>query len=146
MSLNIQFLGSEDYSTEKYVEYLKSYSPAFWCGMPNCLNPRKLVNLGFKCVGPRHLQCIEDECAATAIVSEDVAFEPLSNENLNGGPLAKRFLMHLQDSCHNFSCKWNKPNFKDTKWLKHQDEFNFELPINIHNFVVKTKKILILRW
>ena len=104
-SLDLQFLTSNSYSTQKYIEYLGSFSLSNWCGMPHCLNPRKLVNMGFKCVGPRQVQCIEPECAQTAIVSEDVPFEN------SGGPLALRFLQRLQGSTHNFTCKWNQPAF-----------------------------------
>lgn len=49
------FINTEDdlYSTSNYKKNLRSFTMANWCGMPPFLNPRRLVNIGFRCIDNR---------------------------------------------------------------------------------------------
>ena len=144
----LDFICTDDdpYSTDFYKKYLRSFSQANWCGLPPLLNPRKMVNLGFKCIETRKVQCIEPDCGQTAFVSQDVCFEQFDSTKTKGGPIAERQLTRLSEQTHDFNCKWNNPAFKLQKVFKMQPELDLTVPLEIESLVVKSKKILFLRW
>jgi hypothetical protein len=63
----------------------------------------------------------------------------------HGGPISHRFLQRVKEEVHNFDCKWNTASFKTLQVFKHQPELDYSIDIN-SDFVIKSKKIIYLRW
>ena len=145
-----------------YSSHLRSFNIAFWpnCGylMPFDVNPKKLLKLGFKCIGERKLQCIEPSCAQTVTAPPELVMSGLqpnillqTHQDTQEKPeqetllqtQARRFVLRLQESTHNYQCKFNQ---RKRHSMLFQPEFDLRVPVDIESLVIKSKKLIYLRW
>ena len=136
-----------------YGKNIQSFSVSYWCGLPYELNPRKMVQMGFKCIGERKVQCIDSSCAqistapeSVIITSSDYLKHEKGEERSAAEVATFKFLDRLK-TVHKYECRWNQSRKSEFKGLN-QIQYGLDLSkeLDIDNLVISTKKLIFLRW
>mmetsp|Transcript_9285 Transcript_9285/g.15627 ORF Transcript_9285/g.15627 Transcript_9285/m.15627 type:complete len:224 (+) Transcript_9285:111-782(+) len=154
----------------QYTRQMRSYDIAFWpecdgISLPFELNQKKLIKLGFECIGDCQIQCVL--CRQSALVPDDLKLEnTLLVRNLfahlpykesqakqreHGESSLARFVARLRDATHLYECPYNKSNslnqadFFKVQMASQPRAYDLSSPLAINDLGLYSSKILYVR-